>query len=95
MEIVNGKIKRHACSLKTVALFPGARVSKDRFKSWHLSRTLNSYGGSSVDKSVSGCIFVDHALLSIKFGFLMFRLFEQSRTIKVCLWKQVILFRNI
>jgi len=72
------------------ALRPGAQTSIDHFESRLLGQTYNSYGGPAADKFVCGCIFVDHASgflhVEHQVEFLLSRLLELNRTMKVCVW---------
>jgi hypothetical protein len=47
-------------ALKDGALRPGSKVSADHFESRLKGRTYSSYGKTTSDQFVGGCIFVDH-----------------------------------
>jgi hypothetical protein len=48
-------------ALKATFLRPGSRVSVDHFESRLRGRTFDSFGKTTSDQYVGGCIFVDHA----------------------------------
>lgn len=47
-------------ALKDGALRPGSKISADHFESRLKGRTYTSYGKTTSDQFVGGCIFVDH-----------------------------------
>ena len=92
---LNTKTKKHDGSIKGGAVRPGAQVSIYDFELRLLGRKFVSDGGPAADKFDCGCIFVlmplVSCMLSIKLGFLLLRLLELNRTIKICVWNMGIL----